>query len=174
MKRPYGKYEFSHKTAILEETFRVWCRNQVNDYQAILTPVSLILLPLTPRAAKQSCCKLCSHVARIEIPGRDIVACRPSNGVALNTRFNMGPPVFMLITYPTWSRSTSRVVLYFHWTRLRGSRHFAGSDGSSGYDSAMDRNVYTESLVSDRAFCLLQRESQTYVNKQKLMGALPR
>ena len=47
-------------------------------------------------------------------------------------RFKMGPPVFMLITYPVWSsKSNSRFALYFHWTNSRSGGCEDGGQTSS-------------------------------------------
>ena len=124
---PHPTQDFSkppsprRRRVILEHTFRVWVRNQVADFEVALTSASILLQPIAPSTVKSSaCCKFCSNLSCIEVDGRDIVSCRPAHGIPMNTKFDMGPPMFMLVTYPSWApKNAPRVVMYFHWVRER-------------------------------------------------------
>jgi len=106
---------------LLKDIFRVWCGNVVADYQVVLTRDSLILLPAEnkrKRARKNSS-------STVEIPGKDVVACRPASASALSAAAEgeLGPPVLALVTYQRGRRAT----LYFHW---RVKRRDEGDDES--------------------------------------------
>lgn len=76
---------------LLERIFKIWCRDQVSEYHVTLSPRGLQLRPLptsNPRSNSTSCCRGCLlKPPRLEVRGEDIVACRPAQGIALNTRY---------------------------------------------------------------------------------------
>ncbi len=109
----------------------------------------------------------------IEIPGREVVACRPATTVALNTKFNMGPPILMLVTYPasdgggsgggggvvgfarrnssSGGSSGNRAVLYFHWSGVLrgggGGRKGRRRRGAEGADQDQEEEADVRALV---------------------------
>ena len=130
---------------LLEHVFRVWCRGRGKDYRVTLTPSGLILVPHVSKATtpppfccicpySPSCIARCCSGPRIEISGRDVVACRPApnggpflppgtmgrkKGKKLLKKMDpaiAGQPVFMLIAYPAKSKDGNRqkMILYFH------------------------------------------------------------
>jgi hypothetical protein len=149
---------------LLEHTFRVWCRGRGKDYRVSLTPTSLILKPcLAPATAPPPICCICPYSPaclarccsgpRIDIAGRDVVACRPApNGGPFFPPGSLGKkkekqllkkmdpsvaghPVFMLIAYPSKSKAGLRekMILYFH---LPPKKEEPFADSGENNDSA--------------------------------------
>ncbi len=128
---------FSHRQTLLEDTFRVWVRRQVADYRVTLTPESILLSSVhchqqlegrrrSNHLGNGCCCasliSMKTHAASIEIMGNEVVSCRPATALAANTKYDMGPPLMMLIAYT--GVKSERTVLYFHWTgEVTGGRN---------------------------------------------------
>jgi hypothetical protein len=85
------------RRALLEHRFRVWLGGSVSDYDVTLTPISVILKPVAKASGGMMgglwkndpnavCCRLCSRPAKVEVFGRDLLACRPAHGMPADTK----------------------------------------------------------------------------------------
>ena len=142
---PVESIKVPSQDILLEHTFRVWCRGRGKDYRVNLTPSSLLLDPCVfPESPPPPICCICPYSPsclarccpgrRIEILGRDVVACRPAphggpffpQGAVDKKKEKRllkktdptvaGHPVFMLIAYPSKSKAGLRekMILYYH------------------------------------------------------------